>query len=327
MPRCFFTVLVLCHSTIIHAQITESASPKYANAAAFKRVKDRVFSDPYSRLPQYKVTRKLFDKNGENLLLQHAKRTLSSKANFVALASNQKLLQANGICFAGTWTIYPSSSYTGLYRARVDIPAIVRASVSLSGTKQADKRAFGIAIKLFFDGQSDVTENIFLMHSLGGTKTKHVANLPMTNEPKLGELPPFSQLFTAYRLERDLEEADRAFSGKKANPRFRPVSQLADTEVKWEQGEHKENTPANGPYWLKASLKPGTPLVDKEDFRDELALAHYPAHKITWVLSGAPYTEAGIEKAVWREIGELTLTESVVSLTCDTQLHFHHPSL
>lgn len=53
------------------------------------------------------------------------------------------------------------------------------------------------------------------MHSLGGTKTKHVANLSMTNEPALGELPPFSQLLTAYRLESDLEKADKAFSGKK----------------------------------------------------------------------------------------------------------------
>ncbi len=345
--RCFFVLLVLHLVLLKAASASINTLATSAQKDVFDTVKSSVFSDPYPYLPQYKVTRDNFDSNDENVLLKHAKRTLLSHANFIDLGTEHKLLQANGICFSGTWKINRHSPYSGLYLAQTEVPVIVRASVSLSGTKQRDKRAFGIAIKLFPDLTSEVTENIFLMHSLGGTKTKYVANLPMTNEPALGELPPFSQLLTAYRLESDLEEADKAFSGNKANARFRPVSQLANvvTLTKKSLGAEKQaketktsnaskasdntrNTSSknsNGPYWLKASHKPGTPLVDKDDFRDELSLQHYPNHTLTWILSAAPFHKKGIDKATWQEIGELTLTESVVSLTCDTKLHFNHP--
>ena len=227
----FFVLSGWLCSTLCCAQTSAKELPAPSQSSTFEDVKNRVFSDPYSALPQYEVSRKHFDVNGENVLLEHAKRTLSSDANFIELGTKHKLLQANGICFAGIWRMTESSPYSGLYQGNMQVPVIVRASVSLSGTKQRDKRAFGMAIKLFPYADNAVTENIFLMHSLGGTKTKYVANLPMTNEPALGELPPFSQLLTAYRLESDLEEADKTFSGKKANARFRPVSHLADIKV------------------------------------------------------------------------------------------------
>ena len=320
----FFALVLLSCNALASSDTTENQSLFTTTSTSFEEVKSRVFSDPYSALPQYEVSRKHFDADGENLLLSHAKRTLSSNANFIELGTKHKLLQANGICFAGTWKINHSSPYSGLFQARTNVPVIVRASVSLSGTKQRDKRAFGMAIKLFPNTQSTVTENIFLMHSLGGTKTQHVANLPMTNEPALGELPPFSQLLTAYRLESDLEEADQAFSGKNANARFRPVSHLAEVLL---PNDEIANNVRQGPYWLKASLKPDTPLVNKDDFRDELSLQHYPNKTLTWVLSAANFNDAGIDKAQWQEIGEMTLTESVASLTCDTKLHFNHPAI
>ncbi len=304
------------------------------------------------------MSRKHFDINGENVLLKHAQRTLSSNANFIELDTKHKLLQANGICFAGTWKMSQISPYSGLFQAGTEVPVIVRASVSLSGTKQRDKRAFGIAIKLFPYAHSSLTENIFLMHSLGGTKTKHVANLPMTNEPALGELPPFSQLLTAYRLESDLEKADKAFSGKKANARFRPVSHLAaikvgdansrlagyteestpklsisaptaskEIELERELEVNDTKTEIQGLHWLRAALRSDTPLVDEDDFRDELSLQHYPNQTLSWVLSAANFNDAGIDKAHWQQIGEIILTESVVSLTCDTKLHFNHPAI
>ena len=285
------------------------------SALRFSEVKKRVFSDPYPFFPHYKVSKKLFDQAGENLLLRHAKRTLASKADFVELASGQKLLQANGICFAGTWEMGENSPYTGLYEKGVRIPAIVRASVSLNGTTQSEKRAFAIAVKLFPSNQHSV--NFFLMHSLGGTRTKHVLSLPLTNEPQLGELPPFSQLFTAYRLEQDLESADKMFSGDKANARFRPVSHLADI-----------NTESSiSPYWLRATASSQTPLVDKDDFREELNVAHYPNREIVLDIHAAPFNANGADNAVWQDIGRLKLTESVVSLTCDTRLHFAHPTI
>lgn len=344
-----------------HAENSEAKLGLAAPLSAFEEAKSLVFPDPYSSLPQYEVSRKHFDVNGENVLLKHAQRTLSSNANFVELDTSHKLLQANGICFAGIWKMSQNSPYSGLFQASTEVPVIVRASVSLSGTKQRDKRAFGIAIKLFPYAHSALTENIFLMHSLGGTKTKHVANLPMTNEPALGELPPFSQLLTAYRLESDLKKADKGFSGKKANARLRPVSHLAEVKIggthlrpaqHTEESTPKLNIPApttskkveidrefelksdadtktekQGPHWLKAALSPDTPLVNKDDFRDELSLQHYPNQTLSWVLSAANFNDAGIDKAHWQQIGEIILTESVVSLTCDTKLHFNHSAI
>jgi hypothetical protein len=344
-----------------HAEASEAQFKIATPLSAFEEVKSLVFSDPYASLPQYEVSRKHFDVNGENVLLKHAQRTLSSNANFVELDTSHKLLQANGICFAGIWKMSQNSPYSGLFQAGTEVPVIVRASVSLSGTKQRDKRAFGIAIKLFPYAHSALTENIFLMHSLGGTKTKHVANLPMTNEPALGELPPFSQLLTAYRLESALEKAGKAFSGKKANARFRPVSHLAAVQVSdahLRPASHtEESTPKlsisapttskeielerelevkseadtktekQGPHWLKAALSPDTPLVNKDDFRDELSLQHYPNNTLSWVISAAEFNDAGVDEARWREIGEVTLTESVVSNTCDTKLHFNHSAI
>ena len=357
----FFALTTLFNCVTAYAETGGNQLGLATPLSPFEQVKSLVFSDPYSSLPQYEVSRKHFDVNGENILLKHAQRTLSSDANFIELGTKHKLLQANGICFAGTWKINQSSPYSGLFQPGTEVPIIVRASVSLSGTKQRDKRAFGMAIKLFPNAHSALTENIFLMHSLGGTKTQHVANLPMTNEPALGELPPFSQLLTAYRLESDLKKADKALSGKKANARFRPVSHLAavkvgdahprltrhteesmleqsisapttSKEIEIEREADKKSgaekkTEKQGPHLLKASLKPDTSLVNKDDFRDELSLQHYPNHKLSWVISAAAFNDAGIDEAKWQEIGEIILTESVVSLTCDTRLHFNHPAI
>lgn len=297
----------------------------------YEQVKKEVFKDPYPFLPQYEVSRDLFDKNNENLLLKHATRTLSSNADFIELESKQKLLQANGICFAGTWRIAKDSPYSGLYASNTNIPVIARASVSLSGTKQNDKRAFGMAIKLFPGALEDgvSTQNIFVMHSLGGTKTKHILSLSMTNEPELGELPPFSQLLTAYRLESDLEQADKTFSKEKANARFRPVSQLGKVEVNTTEKRSQKiaSNAFHAPHWLKIAPSSDTVFVDRDDFREELNVSLYPNNEITWDIFAAEKNKNGVASALWQPIGTLTVSESVVSLTCDTRLHFTHPAI
>lgn len=322
-----------------------AASEPTANQtnAYFEHVKQRVFSDPYPFLPQYNVSRKHFDNNGENLLLKNAKRTLNDNSDFITLDTPHKLLQANGICFAGSWHINNNSEYTGLFEKNTHLPVIVRASVSLSGTKQDDKRAFGIAVKVFVNNLNPVekqysetqslppslnTQNIFLMHSLGGTVAPQLLPLPLTNEPALGSLPPFSQLLTAYRLESDLKEADKLVSGSRANSRFRPVSHLAQvhaTSVNTQRllPTHK----VIAPYWLRATVASDIPHVDQNDFRDELSLEHYPNNAFHWNIDAAVYSEKGIEHASWQRIGAIHVKESVTSLTCDTKLHFAHPPI
>lgn len=144
------------------------------NAAPFAQVKQVVFATPYAQLPNYQVHKKHFGKagNGENnALLSAAKRTLNDPRDLIEFPQQQKLLQANGICFVGEWLIESQASdssdnsvsngknaYTGLFSAGTRTKVIARASVALSGTRQKDKRAFGMAIKFF--NTSSTTEKL-----------------------------------------------------------------------------------------------------------------------------------------------------------------------
>ncbi len=289
----------------------------------FGIVKQAVFSEPYQVLPQYPVHKSLFGskKGSNNHLLKAARRTLELEDDLYEFPQGQKLLQANGICFSGSWQINPMSPFSGLYQSSMRIPIIARISVSLGGTKQKDKRAMGIAIKLFppeDEALSYRTYNIFLMHNMAGVRTEHVLDLDMDNEPPVGGLPGLSNLGTALRLLKDLETADRERSGGQANARFRPVSHLA---------AHAVTGAVVAPKWLRISVEKDTPRVSLEDFRDELSLANYPGHKLVWLIEAALANEKGKAAANWQEIGQLEFTESISSPACDRRLHFRHPAL
>ncbi len=326
---CQFFLLPVLYCKRIQTFILFAVAIGFTNIAIaetyYDTVKKVVFSDAYKTLPQYLVKRDLFDKDGRNILLENAKRTLSSERDLVEFPAGQKLLQANGICFAGTWHMSDGSPYTGLYSANTTLPVLVRASVSLSGTKQDDKRAFAIAVKIFPNhSKSDTvkTQNVFLMHSLGGVQTERVLDLQLDNEPELGSLPPFKQWLTAYRLESDLEKADRLFSGDKANARFRPVSHLAELDA---HGQRVVDV--NAPYWLRATASSSMPPVDEDDFRDELQVRHYPDQQLVWELHGAAFQSTGKSESSWVHLGQIVLTQSIVSKSCDSKLHFAHPTL
>lgn len=319
--RCIGVVLIGLASSSKGFALEESGQPN----RYFQQLKAQVFADAYTELPQYKVSRKLFDKGGKNQLLADAQRTLQVKDDLLEFPAGQKLLQANGICFAGTWQINGQSPYTGLLKADTELPLIVRASVSLSGTKQKHQRAFALALKLFpttVDGQKVSTENFFLMHTLGGVVTKSVYALTLDNQPELGSLPPFSKWLTAHRLEKDLKKADKTVSKAKPNARFRPVSHLATVD-----SDGGVVTNAIKPYWLQARPKKELALSDHDDFRHELDVAHYPDQRLSWDIYAAPYSAGGKSAAAWQQVGSIILTESVVSKSCDTKLHFAHPAI
>ena len=289
----------------------------------FTVVEQSVFSAPYQSLPQYPVKKSMFGaKSGkDNQLLAAARRTLVLEEDLFDFPNGQKLLQANGICFSGTWEMNANSPFTGLYRPLLQVPVIARISVSLGGTRQKDKRALGIAIKLFpeaIPGTAYRTYNIFLMHNMAGVKTNHVLDLDMDNEPPIGGLPGLSSLGTALRLLKDLETADKEHSHGKANARFRPVSHLA---------KHAVSQDAIAPMWLRISVADNTPRIAMDDFRDELRLEHYPGKTLRWKIEAAQPAEQGKNKAIWQDIGQMLFTRSVTSLACDSKLHFKHPVL
>ncbi len=313
----------------------KSFASEISTSQQYDIVKQAIFDKAYSQRPNYVVSRKLFgktQKDRDNKLLAAAKRTLTDPRDLIDFPDKQKLLQANGICFAGTWDIdkktdFPQAhtkenNFTGLFAPDTSQSVIVRASVALSGTTQKDKRAFGMAIKFFpSDLTSSTSLNAFLLNSFGGVVSKYVLDLPMDNQPTLGSLPKFSDLGTALRLKKDLEKADRAHGAKKARFSFRPITHLASY-----QNNDSENIVAyKSPQWLRLVAKT-TQRIDSNDFRDELAISAYADKQIVYTISVAEESNKK-SQAQWQNIGQLILNDSITSAACDQRLHFQHPQL
>ncbi len=301
----------LAHSSIVHGE-----------AVDFEAVRLMVFSEPALELPHYEVSEEKFGPSKErvnNQLLKDAERTLKNDADFVSYERGQKLFQPNGICFSGSWEIDKSSPFTGLFSQGTNIPAIVRTSVMLSGTKQADKRAVGMAIKLFAPGPPQTT-NILVMESMGGKYLQHVTDAVLDNHPTLGNIPKIADLGVLLRIRKDLKRALKNTDSAGIKIRYLPLQHVAATNI-------KTGSELSSPYWIRLQVAPGTPKINAEDFREELSLAHYPDGVLSYVISVAPDNGGSKRKAEWEEIGKLELTDSVISLACDTKLHFRHHGL
>lgn len=285
----------------------------------YQAIKDAIFTKSYDKLPYYKVTKALFknkDKHSESHLTKDARRTLADPRDLLGNDRGQKLLQANGICFSGQWLIDQGSEFSGLYTSGTQVPVIVRASVSFSGTKQNERRAFGLAVKLLPDDLGlSPSLNLFTLHSVGGVKTKHLLDLSVDNEPPLGRIPRFQDITTALKLKSVLLKADKEAGSVKPSVTFRTVAPLA---------AYKEETQINSPRWIRFSAA-NEARADKQDFRDELRVENYPNGQLVYNIEAGSHHKLKKSKAQWQTIGQLILSESVTSKACDTQLHFAHP--
>jgi len=293
----------------------------------FEGLKEAVFAEPYKVRPIYKVERGPFGKAGNkpnNHLRVAARRTLSSTDDLFEFENDRKLLQANGICFAGEWVIDQQSVFTGLFVQGVRSPVIVRASVALGGVLRKDKRAFGLAVKLLPSNLGDQPSlNLFVLNSMGGVVSEHVLDLAMDNQPPLGNIPRWRDIRTALRMRKDLEAADReqiASQGLaneiKPQVAFRPVTHIAAYRV----------AQIVSPKWIRFVAHTQT-RVEQDDFRDELSLSRYPDQQIVYHLEVAKDNGGKKASASWQRIGRLILQESVTSKVCDARLHFQHPTL
>lgn len=284
-------------------------------------IKEVVFASPYSELPYYQVTKALFNstknkqESSESYLLKDAKRTLRNKGDLLDEGRGQKLLQANGICFSGQWLIDKESKFSGLYKLGSQADVMARISVSFSGTKQNERRALGMAIKLFPDDlESEPSLNIFTLHSIGGVKTNYMYDLSMDNEPSLGRIPKLRDITTALRLKKQLLKADTDAGSTNPNVTFRTVGHLA---------EYNESA-ATKPRWIRFSPYSKT-RINKDDFREELRVEHYPNKQLVYIIEVAANSKNNKNKAQWQTIGALMFNESVTSSACDKRLHFAHP--
>ena len=150
---------------------------------------------------------------------------------------------------------------------------------------------------------------------MGGRRVDHVLDAVVDNEPALGGLPPLVRIPTLLRIRRDLRDADAEVHGGGGSIRYRSVTPLAAVA----------STSPRAPHWVRLRVPAAHARVDADDFRDELNLARYPDSRIAYRIEVADAATGGKQQAQWRVIGQLLLTASVVSASCDTRLHFPHP--
>lgn len=312
-------------SVLLTGSISVSAVTEPYQGSSFNEVRDVIFKDPppptsepakqelatyqANQLPYYAVSRsRFFDKTGKtNLLERDAKRTIEEQQDYYPRI--EKRLHANGICFTGTWAISEASKYSGYFAAGKKALFIARASVAMTEPERGSKRGFGFAGKIFPTEDPNAvvkTANFFAIDVLAGTNANHYLDVAMTNEPKVGFTWSLGMLLTANSA---LKKADK-------NPGYRPVTNIASLGGAG---------PVVAPTWMQIRAAAGMPLVDEKDFRRELDMKHYP-HGLRFDILVSDTTNDPDKKG-WTKLGDIHLTESIVSYGCDRRLHFGHPKL
>jgi len=274
----------------------------------FSSLWNKVKSDPYEKLPYNEVSYSKLFKGEENIILKDAKRTLNKRVDILPYFN--KLAHPNGVCFAGIWSINKKTNYSGYFKNNTKALIIARASTAMSNTLSDDTRAFGFAGKIFptlnknkINNQKSA--NFFLIDDLGGTKEKNYTNVHLSNDPTLSfNYEVFKSMFYALEVKDAFEKADK-------HAQIRQLYEISQLD------ESTSNIIT--PKYMK--IKAYTNLnVNEKDFRDELKITSDELKFKIYVAS-----EVINEKKQWQDIGNITLKESVSSISCDHRLHFHHP--
>jgi hypothetical protein len=306
-------------SLIYCGLILSLSAPAHAGSyegSTFEDVWSAATEGPYATLPAYKVTTaSFFDILGDKLQ-KAASRTLLNESD--VLPPFRKLLHANGVCLAGTWSITEDSPYSGYFAKGAEGLIVARASSALSETKRGEKRSFGLAGKIFPTLGRNVqakTANFFVIDNLGGTFTPSYLDTSMTNDISALKLGPANapNLLVAAAAGRALKAAEDALGG--GNPFVRQLYPISELGI-------EDKSSAVTPRLLRIQGEPGArdPI---EDFRDELAVAH-PGQPLVFTIEVS--SSADVTKAVWTPIGQMTFTEASASLGCDQRVHFAHPA-
>ncbi|MCO4795237.1 MAG: hypothetical protein KC493_16080 [Bacteriovoracaceae bacterium] len=285
-----------------------SASATYYSGSSFNQVWGQIKSDEYKKLPKNRVSLHSLLGFLESKIKQAADRTLADRSDL--LPQFKKLAHPNGVCLAGKWEITEENPYGGYFKKGSEAMIIARASTAMSGTTQGTNRGFGFAGKLFptLDASKKVgTANFFLVDDLGGTKAPHYTGVEMLNEPAVSTTAAvIGNLFYALKLAATFGKAD-------SNPGVRQLY-----EVSYLRETLKT---VRTPQWMKVGARDGQ-TVDRKDFRDELNIKNYNG-EIVFDISVASKDVEG--KKNWRQIGTITITDTIASNSCDHRLHFHHP--
>ena len=282
--------------------------------STFQEVRDQVFSDPYSVLPQQKVTMRSFFRGLTNVLAKAALRTLDDPSDIIPYF--QKLVHPNGVALSGTWNITEKTPYTGYFSQGSKGLIMVRCSVALSQTTRGHYRGFGFAGKLFptTDPSKRVkTADFFAIDVFAGTKAPHFTDVELTNDTPTG-----FNISTLFNLASGLV-AVLTFRRADGNNNFRQLYPIAELGL-------PEGAASVSPRWIMVKAWAGSGKSEESDFRNELKVENYVNRTLRfeiWVAdSKLPTGERDVKK-----IGYIDLTESVASASCDHRLAYHHPRM
>ena len=297
------TILVLTLSSCASNEILpKNQENNISYKKQFNSIWNIIKSDPYDKLPQYKISYSSLEKDKNNTIFDDAKRTLNSKEDILPYFN--KLVHPNGICLKGTWSITKENNYSGYFKKGSTALIIARASSALSNTKKAQIRTFGFAGKLFATTNPNEvvnqTANFFLIDDLGGTKELYYTNTQLTNAPKVSfNFEVLKNIFYALKIKNAFEKADK-------NPNIRQIYEISELD---------ENKKINTPKFMKIKA---SKIFNKEenDFRDELKIRNKNLIFDIYVSN---------DKKSWQKIGVINFDQSITSISCDHRLHFSHP--
>jgi hypothetical protein len=282
--------------------------------STFREVRDAVFSDPYDVLPTYKITLGSFYQGLSNRLLQACRVELTEPRDNVE--PFQRLVHPLGTALTGRWRMTEDSPYTGLFRKGTEALILTRCSVLLYETQQGKFRGFAFAGKIFptLDPDERVkTVDFFTIDNLAGTQAKYFTGVDLSNHPPLGFNSDVIRLFWV------VTATFAAFIRANFNPVFRPVYPVAEWGL-------REGETARVPRWMMVRGWPGCGRVDALDYRDELRVEGYKDGRLIFEVFAAD-EELPTGGRDYKKLGDITLTESVTSHSCDHRLKFRHPVL
>jgi hypothetical protein len=268
------------------------------HGATFNDVKEAAFSGPYEKLPYHKGV-------GPTTFLQllnDSSRNMFDRRDI--RPRYDKLIHANGVCYAGTWVIDQPSPYTGYFATGSKGLLIARLSVAGLFVTQGHRRSLGMGGKVFptLDPNERVWPGNFVVVShLSGSRDKHITDIEMFNRPSIG-LDPAANLINRV-----------LFRLVDTRPGYRQVYPISTLGV-------APGNPVVTPDLMMLKVAEGTPRIDAKDFRDEIRLRHYPGNRLVYDIFVSNFDEPR-----WTRLGSVILTEDVVSEGSDKQLHFWIP--
>ncbi|MNL20148.1 hypothetical protein D3C87_1413830 [compost metagenome] len=84
---------------------------------------------------------------------------------------------------------------------------------------------------------------------------------------------------------------------------------------------------AKYPHWIRLSADSSAKRNNQADFRSELLQAVRENSELVFHIDVSDTTKDRNAKKGWRRLGEIRISEAVVSYGCDRRLHFSHPKL